>query len=144
MVLLMSSEQHNLNIPDEITGKSYGVDAEIELIARTFEKDYNYDVSKFAIPDTCSARAVSTILTDLQRSVSHETLVILYYAGHGSYVESRKGQSNSLKFSGSWKGRRQILLGRYLPCCAWVSVRCANHIGLLQRRKLSPGTGHCQ
>ncbi|KAB5543025.1 hypothetical protein GE09DRAFT_1134281 [Coniochaeta sp. 2T2.1] len=142
MVLLMSWEHHDLNIPDETTGKSYGVDAEIEPIARTFEKEYNYEVSKFAIPDACSARAASTMLTDLQRSVSHETLTILYYAGHGSYVKSGKGQSNSLKFSG--RGRRQILLGRYLPCAAWASVRCVDHTGLLQRRKLSPGTGHCQ
>lgn len=81
-VLLVSWESDDLNVDDEV-----------EELRAVFENCFNFTTSKFSIPDDNPQRALSQRVIEFIGSDSPETLLLFYYAGHGSIKQRRSGLS---------------------------------------------------
>jgi hypothetical protein len=81
-VLLVSWDSDDLNVDDEV-----------EELRTVFEDCFNFKTSKFSIPDDNPQRTLSQRVIEFIGSDSPETLLLFYYAGHGSIKQRRSGLS---------------------------------------------------
>ncbi|KAF4471552.1 HET-s domain [Fusarium albosuccineum] len=119
-VLLLAWADHDLG----------DIDSEIRDLRSVFEQDYNYSsVSFFQIPSNGSQRArlnteISTFVE--QKSSRHDSLIIVYYAGHCSADAQGQAEWAALEKGGptlSWYVTQQLLFSAsgdvllILDCC---------------------------
>ena len=76
MVLLLSWEDDDL-----------GVYREINQLENVFANIYHFDVEKFEIPSLEPVMRVNECITGLIKRAGKDTLLIVYYGGHGRGVQ---------------------------------------------------------
>lgn len=70
--------------------ETIGINDELRRVTEAF-RSYNYDTRHYDIPEKWSTRRLEPKLCSLGARVSNDTLVIIYYNGHGSFSEPAKG-----------------------------------------------------